>query len=99
MAELADEPDDARAGVGVGRCVEVLGEADDGLGVLRGILLDEMADHGQGFGDEVVVLGGDLGEEEMQAVAGGGWGGLRAAANGADGGAGEDGGGGGEEVG
>lgn len=88
MAELADEPDDAGAGVRVGRCVEVLGEADDGLGVLRRVLLDKMADYGQGFGDEVVVLGGDL-EEEMQAVAGGGWGGLRAAADGADGGAGE----------
>jgi len=89
VAELADEPDDAGAGVRVGRCVEVLGEADDGFGVLRGVLLDEMADHGQGFGDEEVVLGGDLGEEEMQAVAGGGGGGLRAAADGADGGAGE----------
>ena len=57
----------ARA-AGGGRRVQVAGEADDGLGVVLGVLLDQVSDYGQGFGDEGFVCAGEEGEEDAEAA-------------------------------
>jgi hypothetical protein len=64
--KLADEPDNRGAGFGASGQIKILGEPDDCPSVRGGVLLDQVADDGQRFGDDGVFGAGDLVEEDFE---------------------------------